>query len=245
MHFQPPINEGSFDVGNGLAPFRHCFGRGQAPSLQNNQSRKGTPNLLGFLVLMVSATRTRLKITIQPAKCIVQLLIMKLVVQIPAYNESGNLPVVLSEIPRQIPGVDEVIVLVIDDGSTDNTAKVALENGADYVLRHRRNRGLSRAFISGVQFALALGADIIVNTDADNQYPGSEIIKLIAPILADQADMVIGDRQTLDNEHFTKGKRLMEHLGSSIMRRVSKTDVPDAVSGFRAFSRYAALRLQV
>ena len=170
---------------------------------------------------------------------------MKLVVQIPAYNEAGHLPVVLSEIPRQIPGVDEVIVLVIDDGSTDTTAKVALENGADYVLRHRRNRGLSRAFISGVQFALALGADIIVNTDADNQYPGSEISKLIAPILADQADMVIGDRQTLDNEHFTKGKRLMEHLGSSIMRRVSKTDVPDAVSGFRAFSRYAALRLQV
>ena len=170
---------------------------------------------------------------------------MKLVVQIPAYNEAGNLPVVLSEIPRQIPGVDEVVVLVIDDGSTDTTAKMALENGADYVLRHRRNRGLSRAFISGVQFALALGADIIVNTDADNQYPGSEIIKLIAPILADQADMVIGDRQTLANEHFTKGKRLMEHLGSSIMRRVSKTDVPDAVSGFRAFSRYAALRLQV
>ena len=178
-------------------------------------------------------------------KSIVQLVIMKLVVQIPAYNEAGQLPVVLSEIPRQFSGVDEVIVLVIDDGSTDNTAKVALENGADYVLRHRRNRGLSRAFISGVQFALALGADIIVNTDADNQYPGSEISKLIAPILADQADLVIGDRQTLANEHFTKGKRLMEHLGSSIMRQVSKTDVPDAVSGFRAFSRYAALRFQV
>jgi len=178
-------------------------------------------------------------------KSIVQLVIMKLVVQIPAYNEAGQLPVVLSEIPRQFSGVDEVVVLVIDDGSTDNTSKVALENGADYVLRHRRNRGLSRAFISGVQFALALGADIIVNTDADNQYPGSEISKLIAPILADQADLVIGDRQTLANEHFTKGKRLMEHLGSSIMRRVSKTDVPDAVSGFRAFSRYAALRFQV
>lgn len=170
---------------------------------------------------------------------------MKLVVQIPAYNEAGHLPVVLSDIPRQFHGVDEMIILVIDDGSTDNTSKVALDNGADYVLRHRRNRGLSRAFISGVQFALALGADIIVNTDADNQYPGSEISKLIAPILADQADLVIGDRQTLANENFTKSKRLMEHIGSSIMRQVSKTDVPDAVSGFRAFSRYAALRLQV
>jgi len=170
---------------------------------------------------------------------------MKLVVQIPAFNEAGHLPVVLSEIPRQIPGVDKIVVLVIDDGSTDSTAQVALKNGADYVLRHRHNRGLSRAFISGVQFALALGADIIVNTDADNQYPGSEISKLVAPILADQADMVIGDRQTMANEHFSKGKRLMEHLGSSMMRRVSQTDVPDAVSGFRAFSRYAALRLQV
>jgi len=170
---------------------------------------------------------------------------MKLVVQIPAYNESGNLPVVLAEIPRQVDGVDEVIVLVIDDGSTDSTARVALENGADYVLRHRRNRGLSRAFISGVQFALALGADIIVNTDADNQYPGSEIGSLIAPILADQADMVIGDRQTLANEHFSRSKRLMEHIGSAFMRQISKTNVPDAASGFRAFSRYAALRLQV
>ena len=170
---------------------------------------------------------------------------MKLVVQIPAFNEAEHLSEVLSGIPRQFSGIAEVIVLVIDDGSTDNTSQVALENGADYVLRHRRNRGLSRAFISGVQFALALGADIIVNTDADNQYPGSEISKLIAPILADQADMVIGDRQTLANEHFTKGKRFMEHFGSSMMRRVSQTNVPDAVSGFRAFSRYAALRLQV
>lgn len=170
---------------------------------------------------------------------------MKLVVQIPAYNESGHLPVVLGGIPQQIEGVDEVVVVVIDDGSTDDTARVALENGADYVLRHRQNRGLSRAFISGLQFSLALGADVIVNTDADNQYPGSEITKLISPILADQADMVIGDRQTLENEHFTKSKRLMEHIGSWFMRRISKTDVPDAVSGFRAFSRYAALRLQV
>ncbi len=169
----------------------------------------------------------------------------KLVVQIPAYNEAGHLPIVLSEIPRQIPGIDEVIVLVIDDGSSDDTARVALENGADYILRHRRNRGLSRAFISGIQFCLALGADIIVNTDADNQYPGNQISKLIDPILQGRADLVIGDRQTLENKHFSPLKRMMEHLGSRVIRRVSNTNVPDTVSGFRAFSRYAALRMQV
>jgi len=134
---------------------------------------------------------------------------------------------------------------VIDDGSDDGTAKVALEHGADYVLRHRRNRGLSRAFIDGIQFGLALGADIIVNTDADNQYPGQQIEKLIQPLLEDKADLVIGDRQTLDNKNFSPFKRFMEHLGSSVIRRVSNTTVPDTVSGFRAFSRYAALRLQV
>lgn len=170
---------------------------------------------------------------------------MKLVIQIPAYNEAEHLPVVLAELPRQLPGIDEILVVVIDDGSDDGTANIALEHGADYVLRHRRNRGLSRAFIDGIQFGLALGADIIVNTDADNQYPGQQIEKLIQPLLEDKADLVIGDRQTLDNKHFSPFKRFMEHLGSSVIRRVSNTTVPDTVSGFRAFSRYAALRLQV
>ncbi len=170
---------------------------------------------------------------------------MKLVIQIPAYNEAEHLPVVLAELPRQLPGIDEILVVVIDDGSDDGTANIALEHGADYVLRHRRNRGLSRAFIDGIQFGLALGADIIVNTDADNQYPGQQIEKLIQPLLEDKADLVIGDRQTLDNKNFSPFKRFMEHLGSSVIRRVSNTTVPDTVSGFRAFSRYAALRLQV
>ena len=170
---------------------------------------------------------------------------MKLAIQIPAYNEAEHLPAVLAELPRQLPGVDEIVIVVVDDGSTDATSKVALENGADFVLRHRRNRGLSKAFIDGIQFCLALGADIIVNTDADNQYPGNQIGKLIEPLLQGRADLVIGDRQTLENKHFSPFKRAMEHLGSSVIRKVSNTKVPDTVSGFRAFSRYAALRLQV
>jgi len=170
---------------------------------------------------------------------------MKLAIQIPAYNEAEHLPAVLEELPRQLTGVDEIVVVVVDDGSTDSTTQVALEHGADFVLCHRRNRGLSKAFIDGIQFCLALGADIIVNTDADNQYPGSQIGNLIAPLLKGRADLVIGDRQTLENKHFSPLKRTMEHLGSRVIRRVSNTNVPDTVSGFRAFSRYAALRMQV
>ena len=170
---------------------------------------------------------------------------MKLAIQIPAFNEAEHLPAVLAELPRQLPGVDEIVVVVVDDGSTDGTSQVALENGADFILQHRQNRGLSKAFIDGIQFCLALGADIIVNTDADNQYPGSQISKLIEPLLRGRADLVIGDRQTLENKHFSPLKRAMEHLGSCVIRRVSNTTVPDTVSGFRAFSRYAALRLQV
>lgn len=170
---------------------------------------------------------------------------MKLAIQIPAYNEANHLPTVLEQLPRQLTGIDEIVIVVVDDGSSDGTAQVALAHGADFVLRHRQNRGLSRAFVNGIQFCLALGADIIVNTDADNQYPGSQIGKLIEPLLQGQADMIIGDRQTLENKHFSPFKRAMEHLGSSVIRRVSNTNVPDAVSGFRAFSRYAALRFQV
>lgn len=170
---------------------------------------------------------------------------MKLAIQIPAYNEAEHLPAVLAELPRQLPGVDEIVIVVVDDGSTDDTTRVALEHGADFVLRHRHNRGLSKAFIDGIQFCLALGADIIVNTDADNQYPGSQIGNLIEPLLQGRADLVIGDRQTLENKHFSPFKRAMEYLGSRVIQKVSNTSVPDAVSGFRAFSRYAALRLQV
>jgi len=171
--------------------------------------------------------------------------VKKLVIQIPAYNEAENIAGTLADIPRHYEGIDEVQVVVIDDGSTDGTARAALANGADAVIRHRRNRGLSRAFISGIQFALALGADIIVNTDADNQYPGSEIQRLIQPILEDSADLVIGDRNPAENVHFSAVKRRMEAFGSWIARKVSGTKVPDTVSGFRAYSRYAALPLQV
>ena len=169
----------------------------------------------------------------------------KLVIQIPAYNEAQTIAMALAELPRQIDGVDEIQVVVIDDGSTDNTAKIALEHGADYVLRHRKNRGLSRAFMDGMQFSLALGADIIVNTDADNQYPGGDIPELIQPILNRSCDLVIGDRQLDKNQHFSPFKRLLERVGTAFVRRVSNTNVPDAASGFRAFSRYAALPLQV
>lgn len=169
----------------------------------------------------------------------------KLVIQIPAYNEALTLPTVLSELPREYMGIDEVQVVVIDDGSTDGTAQVALDHGADVVIRHRTNRGLSRAFISGIQLCLALGADVIVNTDADNQYPGSEIQRLIQPIISGSADLVIGDRQLLENHNFSPFKRMMESFGSWIVRKVSSTNVPDAASGFRAYSRFAALPLQV
>lgn len=169
----------------------------------------------------------------------------KLVVQIPAYNEAETLPQVLADIPRQIPGIDQVQIIVVDDGSSDGTAQAALASGAHAVLRHRSNRGLSRAFISGLQFALALGADYIVNTDADGQYPGQAIPSLIAPLLKGEADLVIGDRQLAKNQHFSPFKRFLEELGSWFVRKVSATQVPDAASGFRAFSRFAALPLQV
>lgn len=172
-------------------------------------------------------------------------LMTKLVIQMPAYNEAQTIATALAEIPRQIEGVDEIQVVVIDDGSKDDTAKIALANGADYVLRHRKNRGLSRAFMDGIQFSLALGADIIVNTDADNQYPGTDIPELIQPILKRTHDMVIGDRQLDKNQHFSPFKRLLERWGTAFVRRISSTNVPDAASGFRAFSRYAALPLQV
>jgi glycosyltransferase involved in cell wall biosynthesis len=168
-----------------------------------------------------------------------------LFIQIPSYNEAQTLGETIADIPKSIAGISHIRILVIDDGSSDRTVQTALENGADYVVRHRRNRGLAQAFMTGINTALALGANIIVNTDADHQYPGHYIEELVAPILAGQADLVIGDRQPAKNAHFSPFKRVVQVLGSWVIRRISETDAPDAPSGFRAYSRYAALRIQV
>lgn len=170
---------------------------------------------------------------------------MKLVVQIPCFNEENTLPATLAAIPRDIPGIDEVVILVIDDGSSDATLAVARAHGVDYICHHRSNQGLGRAFRTGMDYALQLGADIIVNTDADGQYVGADIPKLIAPILAQQADIVVGDRQTASNPEFSFTKKCLQRLGSYVVRALSGTDIADAVSGFRAISRSAAIQLNI
>ena len=170
---------------------------------------------------------------------------MKLIVQIPCLNEEATLPQTLRSIPRSIPGVDEVEVLVVDDGSTDRTAEVARAHGADHIVRFTRRKGLAAGFMAGLDAALKLGADVIVNTDADNQYPGEDIPRLLAPILAGEADMVVGDRGVADVEHFSPTKRLLQRLGSWVVRKVSGTAIGDATSGFRAFTREAALRINI
>ncbi len=170
---------------------------------------------------------------------------MKLIVQIPCFNEEKTLSLTLADIPRQIPGVDRVEILIIDDGSTDATVEVARQRGVDHIVRHVSNKGLAAAFQTGLDACLQFGADIIVNTDADNQYPGQEIPRLIQPILQGKADMVIGNRQIASIEHFTPAKKFLQWLGSLVVRLVSNSDIPDAPSGFRALSREAALRLNV
>ena len=170
---------------------------------------------------------------------------MKLIVQVPCLNEEASLPETLRAIPRSIPGIDCVEVLIVDDGSTDRTGEVARAHGADHVVRFTRHKGLAAAFMAGLDASLRLGADIIVNTDADNQYPGHEIPRLIAPILAGEADMVVGDRGVAQVEHFSPTKRLLQRLGSWVVRKVSGTRVTDATSGFRAFTRDAALRINI
>lgn len=169
----------------------------------------------------------------------------KLIIQIPCFNEADSLPDTLVALPRRLPGVDSIEILVIDDGSHDGTAEVARRFGVHHVVRHRRNRGLAAAFQSGIDAALAAGADIIVNTDADGQYAGEDIAKLVAPIVAHEADLVIGDRGGGENAHFGRFKRLLQRLGSAVVRSLSRTEVTDAVSGFRALSRAAAQRITI
>ena len=170
---------------------------------------------------------------------------MKLIVQIPCYNEEETLPRTVNDIPRQIDGVDQVEILIIDDGSTDKTVDVAKEVGVDHIVCNRGNKGLAFSFIIGLNKCLELGADLIVNTDGDNQYKGNNIPQLIAPVIAGDADIVVGDRKTDNIEHFSFMKKRLQKLGSLVVRMLSGTDVPDAVSGFRAFSREAAMRINI
>lgn len=170
---------------------------------------------------------------------------MKLVIQIPAFNEEQTLPQTLQALPKTIPGIDQIVILVVDDGSTDRTTQVAMEWGADEVLRLETNRGLARAFALGIEHAAGLGADIVVNTDADNQYCGSDIAKLIQPVLQGRADIVVGCRPILDHPEFNLIKKTLQAVGSWALRVISKTTVRDAASGFRAFSQEACLRLYI
>lgn len=170
---------------------------------------------------------------------------MKLVVQVPCLNEEETLPLVLKSIPKKIPGIDEIIVLIIDDGSTDKTIEVAKSHGVKHFVKHTTNKGLARAFHNGLQKALELGADIIVNTDGDNQYPQHMIGDLVKPILDGEADIVIADRQVHTIEHFSPIKKRLQKLGTKILNAAAGTDVPDAPSGFRAYSREAAIQINV
>jgi glycosyltransferase involved in cell wall biosynthesis len=170
---------------------------------------------------------------------------MKLIIQIPCLNEEETLPSTLADLPRSLDGFDQVEWLVIDDGSTDRTVEVAREHGVEHIVRLPNNKGLAAAFQAGLDAALKLGADAIVNTDADNQYRGEDISKLVAPILAGKADLVVGDRQVGQVEHFSAGKKRLQRLGSWVVRRVSGTQVADSTSGFRAYNREAALQLSV
>lgn len=170
---------------------------------------------------------------------------MRLFVQIPCLNEEQTLPLVLADIPKAIPGIDEIHVLVIDDGSSDRTVEVARSLGVEHFVFHTRNMGLARSFRDGVDYALQHGADIVVNTDGDNQYPQGRIADLVQPLLRGEADIAIGDRQTKTIEHFSGFKKLMQGVGSAVVNFAAETDLPDAASGFRAYSREALIRLNV
>jgi glycosyltransferase involved in cell wall biosynthesis len=170
---------------------------------------------------------------------------VRLIIQIPCLNEADTIARTIRDLPKCVPGFDQVEYLVIDDGSTDGTGRVAREAGAHHVVRHPTNLGLARAFQTGIDASLRLGADAIVNTDADNQYPGRYIPELTAPILARVADLAVADRQTDAIPHFSRSKRLLQRVGSGVVRTLSGTEVKDAPSGFRCYSREAALRLNV
>jgi glycosyltransferase involved in cell wall biosynthesis len=170
---------------------------------------------------------------------------MKLIIQIPCLNEEQTLPETIADLPREIPGIDEIELLVIDDGSTDRTVDVARECGVQHIVRLTKNRGLAAGFQAGLDACLKLGADVVVNTDADNQYRGADVAKLVAPIVAGEADMVVGDRRVSGIEHFSGSKKRLQRLGSWVVRRVSGTEITDATSGFRAYNREAALQLLV
>jgi glycosyltransferase involved in cell wall biosynthesis len=169
----------------------------------------------------------------------------KLVIQIPCFNEEATLPETLSALPRELPGVDTIEWLIVDDGSTDRTVEVAREHGADHVVRLPRNQGLAKAFLAGLDASIRAGADIIVNTDADNQYAAGDIPTLLEPILKGAAEIVIGARPIVHIETFSPVKKALQRIGSWVVRRASRTTVPDAPSGFRAFSRAAAMRINV
>jgi hypothetical protein len=170
---------------------------------------------------------------------------LHVIVQIPCLNEEETLPLVLESIPRSIEGVTRLEILVIDDGSTDSTSKVAEHYGVDHIIRHRRTMGLARSFHDGVNLALELGADILVNTDGDNQYPQDRIPDLIRPIIDGSSDIVIADRQTGSIGHFSRRKKALQRFGTWVVNKAAGTDLPDAASGFRAYSRYALVRLNV
>jgi len=171
--------------------------------------------------------------------------VTKLIIQIPCLNEASTLPATIADLPRAVPGIDVVELLVVDDGSRDGTADVARRCGVDHVVRLRRNKGLAAAFMAGIDASLKRGADFIVNTDADNQYAGHDIARLLAPLLAGEADIVIGDRNVAELEHMSWRRRKLQRLGSWVVRQVSSTNVPDTTSGFRAYTREAALRMTV
>lgn len=170
---------------------------------------------------------------------------MKLIIQIPCYNEAETLEIALNALPKQIKGIDEIEYLIIDDGCIDNTVEVARNWGVHHIVSFTRNKGLAKGFMAGLDACLKNGADIIVNTDADNQYCADDIPKLIQPILEYKADIVIGERPIDETEHFSWLKKKLQHFGSWVVRKASHTDIPDAPSGFRAFSREAAMRINV